>query len=283
MARKTYQIGPFVLSAGIELPYAEVEGCEPCATLSVSSDYPDPPWACEGPEGTITTAQGWWTVINSKVSSFVSSRGEIVLAPQPQEASLYAHAVCAIRNFLMQQGVMLLHGSAVARNGVATVWLGESGFGKSTAAASAVVCESAIHLSDDVVPIHVDAGGQVVTFQCDRYAHLAAPLPQKLESLGEGLPRATGIRRDGKGMYLLSPPDTAMYPIRQIIIPGFRRGKDVPVRVGAAELGVLVRSIVSVGIVQRTLGSAHLERLAAMLRQSSEGDCRAESGACWQA
>jgi hypothetical protein len=270
VACNVYQIGPFVLRSQIELPYLEVDAQDHHATLEVSDRYPRPPMEYQFADGTIRAEVGWWNVFNRQVSSFVSMKGEIVLAPKGQGGSVYLHALCAIRNFLMQQRVMLLHGSAVARDGEAVVWLGENGFGKSTAAAMEVTLRGSVHLSDDVVPLCVDGSGQVVTFQCDRYAHLATPLSQGLESLAEALPRYTEVRRDGKGMYLLSPPDCSLYPIRHVIHPGFGLGSVEPVEVGSKSFKGLISAVVNLDLTQKFLGPEHLTRLAKMVAQSAD-------------
>jgi hypothetical protein len=270
MANKVYQIGPFVLRSQIELPYLEVDVQDCHATLEVSGEYPRPPGESDLSDGPILTELGWWAVFNRRVSSFVSQKGEIILAPQEQEGGRYMHALCAIRNFLMQRRVMLLHGSAVARNGEAVVWVGESGFGKSTAAATEVALRGATHLSDDVVPLFVDGLGRVVTFQCDRYAHLAIPPSEGLESLAQALPQHTEVRRDGKGMYLLSPPDPTLYPIRRVIHPGFGLGSLEPEKVGSRGLKGLISAVINLDIMQRMLGLEHLASLAKMLDQSAE-------------
>jgi hypothetical protein len=271
MQPKNYRIGPFVIRSEVELPYRESSTHECHARIVISSEYPAPPLERQISDGAVSSPNLWWFFVAGRVSSVVSSSGDITLVVENGLAPSYMQMMCGIRVFLVRQGVMLLHGSAVAQNGSATVWLGASGDGKSTAAAIETVTRGAIHLSDDIVPLLVDERGEIVTFQCDRYAHLAISQPPGLESLAKALPASVQVRDDGKGMYLLSPPDTNLYPVRRVVRPRSGPQGAGILTAGADDLKVLIRSVIHLEELQKTKKVELLSFLGTLLTQGAEG------------
>jgi len=81
---------------------------------------------------------------------------------------------------LHQRGLLVLHGSAVARDGRALVLLGRSGAGKSTAAAA--LCRKGFSfVTDDVCVVRTDAGGMPLVLPDGRQLKLWQPSIDALE------------------------------------------------------------------------------------------------------
>ena len=94
----------------------------------------------------------------------VSDGQEITVTPQGVRNS--AVLTGAFNAALLQRGYVLLHGSGAMWGDKATIWFGDSGAGKSTAA-SIAVARGAVLLSDDIVPLRI-VNGCLVTFQRER-------------------------------------------------------------------------------------------------------------------
>jgi hypothetical protein len=124
------------------------------------------------------------------VGTFTIRRGEsvrVLPAPgvQPELLRLYLNGPVAAA-LLRQQGFLVLHGSAVGLGGGAVVFLGASGWGKSTLAA-ALEGHGRVVISDDVAAIDMTGTPRVV----GSMAHLKL-WPDTLTALGQNpdtLPR----------------------------------------------------------------------------------------------
>ena len=80
-------------------------------------------------------------IANGILEASVSGGSTVVVDPNPEVDPLYVSAIVTGELFsvvLRQRGLLVLHGSGVARDGGAVGFIGDSGWGKSTLAASLV-------------------------------------------------------------------------------------------------------------------------------------------------
>jgi hypothetical protein len=116
---------------------------------------------------------------------------------------------------LMMRGELVLHASAVERNGAVVAFVGPSGMGKSTIAA--LCCSDGARLvTDDVLRIDLSDGGA----RC----HLGASELRLRKSSGElaGLfDERPGLRGTGDGRTALAPPmaPDELFPLAAVIVP----------------------------------------------------------------
>jgi hypothetical protein len=126
------------------------------------------------------------------VGLFVVRDGnEIIVSPAPNvEASVLRNFVITVclNILLYQRGLFLLHASAIAANGVGIAFMGESGWGKSTIAASLQTRGYAL-VADDTLAADAESPGAPVIFPAFPQLKL---LPNTLVALNiapERLPR----------------------------------------------------------------------------------------------
>lgn len=124
---------------------------------------------------------------------------------------------------LHQRGALVLHGSAVARNGRAIVLCGQSGAGKSTTAA-ALCKKGCSFVSDDICVIGLDAKGAPVVLPDGRHLKLWR---QSIEGLDLEARRGEVVRETFE-KYFVEPGPTetepplldAIYELRESRLPG---------------------------------------------------------------
>ena len=130
--------------------------------------------------------------------AIVEGGQRIVVAPNPEADASYVAAVVSGELFailLRQRGLLVLHGSAVARDGRGVGFIGDSGWGKSTLAASLVERGWRL-LTDDLLVIAGLEEGTPAIVSGHSSMRLA---PDAARHLGDGsedtLPRAHGLTR----------------------------------------------------------------------------------------
>jgi hypothetical protein len=167
---------------------------------------------------------------------------------------------------LQQQGVMALHGSAVALDGTAVAFLAPKYHGKSTAAA-ALIETGATLLADDLVAVTAGARAEVLPSvpvvqlwrdSADRMARAAQSTHARLSA--SALPkqqlalRSAGLPVPLAGIYLLAPVRAdAASTLRRRRLGGVEASLAL---LGQAKIGALI------GIERRSLLLAHLSQLA---------------------
>src|ERR1700761_1113005 len=119
-----------------------------------------------------------------KVARFQITDGRdiaVEIAAGSREQDAGAYALGAVFGILMhQRGALVLHGSAVARNGEAIAICGHSGAGKSTLAAA--LCRAgATFVTDDICAIDFDGHGRPCVFPDGRRLKLWQESIDKLD------------------------------------------------------------------------------------------------------
>jgi hypothetical protein len=110
---------------------------------------------------------------------------------------------------LHQRGALVLHGSAVARDGVAFAICGHSGAGKSTLAAA--LCEAGFDfVTDELCVVSLDQAKRPLVTADGRQLRLWRETMEKLELVA----RQGASVREGFQKYLVEPPVTAKAPPR---------------------------------------------------------------------
>jgi hypothetical protein len=269
MAEMFFRAGPLVIKSQIELPLLRVSQSVHNATFRRVERLP---WLNLPRVGAgfpfLWSEQGVWLFHDEAATGFVSVDSDVQILDCRNELSLYTTCLLALRVLSVQQGALLLHGSAVARNGVASVWIGESGSGKSTKAAIEALT-GAVHVNDDIVPLIFDDQGRVCTFQLDRFANLLDNSNSILRELYAGLPASHMARRDGKFLYQLSCPDGNLYPLGGINwLQGNGNERQLN-KTSNQSIELLLHSIIGRGEVQKLVGRRHLEIIAQLLEQIS--------------
>ena len=121
----------------------------------------------------------------------------IVVDPEPEADPPYVAAVVSGELFavlLRQRGLLVLHGSAVARNGRGIGFIGDSGWGKSTLAASLVERGWRLLTDDLLVIAGVGEGGAAPTIVSGHASMRLAPdAAGHLGDREDTLPRAHGL------------------------------------------------------------------------------------------
>jgi len=140
----------------------------------------------------------------------------------PKDASLFVLGV-SFGIVLHQRGAMVLHGSAVARDGAAMAICGQSGAGKSTLATA--LCRAGFaFVADDICAVTLDAEGRPVLPPDGRQLKLWRESIDRLRVTAEA--RGPAVR-DGFEKYYIGPPSrvaapprlTAIYVLRDLRVP----------------------------------------------------------------
>jgi hypothetical protein len=213
----TYKVGPLVFSSNMQLPYAAVPAHLSTASILLVDELPKSP----PPQGNhlheIWSERGVWLFSGGIPRALVRSERSAHIGRVDNTDSFAGVVAIALRTMLMLSGVVLLHGSAVAKNGRAWMWFGQSGSGKSTTAAREAL-GGALHLGDDVVPLCFNELGEVCTFQCDRVASLEHQPNGEVHGIDfSKLPlKADRIREDGKCLYQVSSASSELYPVERL-------------------------------------------------------------------
>jgi hypothetical protein len=266
-----FQAGPLVIKSELELSLTQGSQGECNSTLSLVKNLPDSEMLrVSSEESLLWTDQGVWLFHDKAATGFVSIDSNAQILSEETGLSLYMTSLLALRVLAVQKGAVLLHASAVANNGVARVWIGESGSGKSTRAAQESL-KGAVHLNDDIVPLIFDNQGRVCTFQLDRFASLFDSRNPDLREFYSGLPAPRMNRRDGKSLYQLSGPDAALYPIsRMQWLQNNGSESDLDTSCNKS-IGLLLHNIIGRGVVQKMAGKNHLLIIAKLLEQANSG------------
>lgn len=225
------------------------------------------------------------------VGRLVARRGDAVVV-DPSTGSSDA----AVRRFvlgpgfravLLQQGHLVLHGSAVAVDGRAVAFVGDSGAGKSTTAAG-FAARGHPFLSDDVTPVYDRAGGPVVppghpfvktepgTVEALRAGVEDAPTPER--DAEEAGPRGidaevAGSGETDAGRRLVSPPgDLAATPRPLDRVYVVEAGDDPHVESippGRRLLDLVVHSFALYRTRHAGAAAAHFDRAAAVAAETA--------------
>lgn len=268
MTEFAYKVGPLIFGSNVELPYVVVPVQLKTAEILVVDLLPEPP----SPNGEhlheVVDNRGVWHFSGGVASALVFSEKLAHICRNGVGSDLSGLTTIVLRIMLALGDVVLLHGSAVAKNDGAWVWFGESGSGKSTTAAREAL-EGALHLNDDVVPLCFNSEGQVCTFQCDRSASLLVEQNGSVCGLGEGLlPQSShGRRSDGKSLYRLSPASSELYPVeflghltRQGALSGYEVSSSECVR-------LLLQSTLGHRLIPNKPPRKHITLIAALVQQ----------------
>lgn len=182
-----------------------------------------------------STGEGFWATeseayrIYPDVGSFLVRNGrEIIIDPDPgaDERLLRLYLLGRIFGALLhQRGLLVLHGSAVALGGGAAAFLGYSGSGKSTAAASLSVKGYSM-VADDLVVI--DAMG-AVPLVYPAFPQLKI-WPEVAESLGYDLGKLPYIspKETKRAAYLTANFSTDPLPLKRIYL--LEKGESIEIR-----------------------------------------------------
>jgi hypothetical protein len=158
--------------------------------------------ALTGPDWQLSASQFLFSV--DDIGRFLVSDGktidvELFEGTDPAEASLYLTGT-GLSALLLQRGSLVLHASAVSREGRTIALCGESGAGKSTLAAA--LCEAGWgFVSDDVSRIEPDAEGQPVVWPDGRNLKL---FEESIEKLALANRRGREVRT-GLGKHYVTP------------------------------------------------------------------------------
>ncbi len=208
-----------------ELPQAADAGAE--ADIRIELHDSAPAARPELPEAEFVAGPQRWCVLRiADVGEFwVRDGREVVVLPSPggDPGNLRLYLVGSVLGMALQQrGELLLHASAVLRDGRVTCFIGESGAGKSTLAA---LLGRAGHpvLADDVVVVRADADGRfrawpgscLFKLWADAVAHLGLDADQ-LEPVAN--------RTDKYYVRNTLPPADAGYPLGEIVLLGVTAG-----------------------------------------------------------
>ena len=150
---------------------------------------------------------------------WVRDGGEIGLSPaddaEPASVRLFLIG-SALGMALHQRGMLVLHGATVLREGGATIFVGESGQGKSTLAASLGRAGHAI-LGDDTMPLWPRAAGGFEVWPGSRMFKLWS---NTIEALGETVDGLESVGRRFDKFFVpneAQAPDEAV-PINEVIL-----------------------------------------------------------------
>jgi hypothetical protein len=208
--RHTYRISGLAVSAELELPgiapFAVPEGSED-ACIRLRSI----PESLERPEKTVTRGPVWelderrFLLRLPGIGRFLATDG-LTLDMDPAPGTDRADALPFLLGtgfgaLLMQRGGFVLHAAAVAEDGRAYAFCGNSGIGKSTLAA-ALCSAGCVFVNDDVCAIGVDATGRPVVWSDGRRLKLFDESIAYLDLTG----RRRGTVRAGIGKHYVEPP-----------------------------------------------------------------------------
>jgi len=152
------------------------------------------------------------------VGSFYACNGnEVEIAPEPTatEASIALYLNGSVYGAILhQRGILPLHGSCFALQGVGVMLCGESGAGKSSLTA-AFCLDGAEFLTDDVTPLQLREGVPMILPRSDRIKLWHDSLAQ-LEKDEHGL---TPIwEGETKYYYPMQPSTKAEFPLHQVYV-----------------------------------------------------------------
>lgn len=263
-----YKMGPLIIGSEIELPCAVVEdtGGGLDGVLRVVERLPKPSVSLKSVNGEAIVDDAAWLFDGDTPEVLVQSTGLMSVVRQALDCPGLSRIFSALRCLFIMKGMVLLHGSAVAKNGKAFVWLGGSGSGKSTRAAQECL-HGAVHLCDDTVPIYLNQRGEICTFQSERFANLVEQLDGSVRGLPDDIPGSSGKRDDGKGFYRLTQAYSDECRIERVEHIQ-EQGRIVCVNPHSDEfLRRTLISIAGLGEMQRVLGEQHVMIVAALMRQ----------------
>lgn len=264
----TYKVGPLIFSSNMQLPYAPAPAHLSAASILLVDELPKSP----PPQGNhlheFWSGQGVWLFSGGVARALVCSERVAHISRVGNADSFVGVVTIALRAIFTLSGVVLIHGSAVARNGRAWMWFGQSGSGKSTTAAREAL-RGALHLSDDVVPLCFNEKGEVCTFQCDRVASLECQSNGEVGGIDCGTlpPKIDSRREDGKISYQLSSASSELYPVERLehLI---ERGVPSGINISSSEcIRLLLQSVVGRRLTPDTSPRMPLATVAALVQQ----------------
>jgi hypothetical protein len=289
---QVYQLGPVRIRSALPLPFSKVDGRAVDAELFLSQTFPSKSQRAEHDFLVSWEGSRAWIGLHESVDAFVSDGTVVCIDPRvagdPNSPAVWA----ALAVLLLQRGMLLLHGAAVAEVSGATVFLGPSGAGKSTAACYHAL-QGATFLSDDLVPLFCNQSGIICTFQFDRISALVPRPHPDAEWISEALlVKARGVRFDGKKRFEVGEGDsTITYPIENTVCLGpsgsGRLAKGTNEASPVAGLMYILDSLACAPLNRANLGRKHLEIASRLVEQTAAGGrvqqrCVKERGAISQ-
>lgn len=266
MPTHAYQMGPLVINSAISLPYPQTTSLESAASIHLTDKLPAPPTQDHAEEDVVWVGKTAWLFIDNILQGLSLPNRNIFLMRSAAYSQYSAIVMLAIRALLIQLGMVLLYGAAIASEGEATVFVGKSGSGKSTRAAFETTI-GGLHLNDDMVPLYTDEHGTICTFQCDRFAALSSSPAPELAPLYATLPPPIATRSDGKSLYLLGRDDAIIYPIQKLIFLnelGTPNHGDIR---STDSLKILLQSLIGSDSIHKVIGVSRLSILARLVHQ----------------
>ncbi len=276
----TYILGPIKVRSSIPLPFTPVAADMIDVELEVVDHIPEVPSNATSAPPLAWLDSCLWINDRGSTRAYVKDGARISVVVSPALASaelrgdlldvphLRSVLMLALSALLVQRGMLLLHASATTLDGVARIYLGRSGSGKSTAALFDSLRGAAV-LADDLVPVFIDQDGLARTFQCDPLCAIVSEPEPAVAWVHQAVADSVGVRMDGKTLFKPTPIDSSKtFPLQEVVCLDARQGaRHTGSSPRMCVLLNLVEQVAGTSLHQTYLGKQHLQLASTIAKQ----------------